>query len=184
MVTLDIGGLHASSQPVAIRTVLGSCIAACVYDPEAEVGGMNHFMLPKPVRYEPSLSTRYGTYAMEVLMNRILHLGGSRSRLRAKVFGGANVLWTGQRSPNVAQSNVAFVREFLDRERIPLDNWLVGGSEALEVVFFPQTARTFVRHLRAGSQTVLSMETRDGAMLQDVLAGQSAVNWMRPSERA
>src|SRR6201999_4099775 len=85
------GGFHAADEPTVIRTVLGSCVAACVFDAEAGVGGMNHFMLPDGCD-EDWVPTRFGTYAMQALVANVIALGGRRERLVAKVFGGAHVL--------------------------------------------------------------------------------------------
>ncbi|MGH7767165.1 MAG: chemotaxis protein CheD, partial [Candidatus Binatia bacterium] len=90
-VSIHIGGVFASRDPTVVRTVLGSCVSACLFDPLTNVGGMNHFMLPdgEPDGDQP---TRYGINAMEVLINEIMKLGGERRRLRAKVFGAGHVL--------------------------------------------------------------------------------------------
>jgi chemotaxis protein CheD len=109
---------------------------------------MNHFMLPHPLREDLEPPARYGINAMELLINRIMNLGGFRRRLQAKLFGGANVLHTHHATPSVAERNAAFAREFLDRENIPLVSWRLGGYEAMEVVFFPDTARTLVKSVR------------------------------------
>jgi chemotaxis receptor (MCP) glutamine deamidase CheD len=148
-VNIPIGGIYASLRPVAIRTILGSCVSACLYDPVLGAGGMNHYMLPYPSEGDQQEPARYGVHAMELLIGRILKLGAARSRLRAKVFGGANVLGGRQPSPNVAERNAAFAREFLEQQKIPIVGWRVGGLEALEVVFLPATARTFVKPLPA-----------------------------------
>ncbi|HCE6098490.1 hypothetical protein ACEPU1_33790 [Pseudomonas aeruginosa] len=81
---------RVSSEPVALATVLGSCVAACLYDPTACIGGMNHFMLPDAAPGDGS--ARYGAHAMELLINALLKAGALRQRLQAKVFGGGNVL--------------------------------------------------------------------------------------------
>jgi chemotaxis protein CheD len=156
IVNLHIGGLYASDQPMAIRTVLGSCVAACLYDPHQGIGGMNHFMLPHPVNGDYGLPTRYGVNAMELLINRLMKLGTARGRLRAKLFGAANVLHSRQGSPSVAERNATFAREFLTREGIPIVTWRVGGFEPLEVVFFPRTARTFVKPVRKLSEAYIA----------------------------
>ena len=89
------GEYYVTDRNMMLVTVLGSCVAACVRDPRHGIGGMNHFMLPdvagdgdSPV----SNSARYGTYAMEILINQLIKLGARREALEAKVFGGGNVL--------------------------------------------------------------------------------------------
>ena len=87
------GEYFATDGDMALVTVLGSCVAACLRDPVAGVGGMNHFMLPRDdTSGALSRSARYGAYAMEVLINQLMRMGARRERLEAKVFGGGNVL--------------------------------------------------------------------------------------------
>ncbi|MDH5512633.1 MAG: hypothetical protein OEY27_05390, partial [Gammaproteobacteria bacterium] len=90
--TIHIGGLHASHQPLLLDTVLGSCIAACLYDPVLGMGGMNHFMLPEGSDPGDPTSTRYGVNAMELLISDLMKLGADRRRFQAKIFGGGHVL--------------------------------------------------------------------------------------------
>src|SRR5687767_7179011 len=89
--TIHIGGVHASREPILLDTVLGSCISACVYDPVAGIGGMNHFMLPEGADADNPTSARYGVNAMELLISEIMKLGGTRKRFQAKIFGGGHV---------------------------------------------------------------------------------------------
>ena len=100
-----------------IVTVLGSCIAACIRDPVARVGGMNHFMLPESQSSEPATDVysamRYGNVAMERLINDLLTNGAERERLEVKVFGGANVI---RSTRAIGTQNAAFVRQYLDAE--------------------------------------------------------------------
>ncbi len=145
MVTIETGGLYASSQPVLIRTVLGSCIAACLRDPVACIGGMNHFMLPRATGMDVGAPTRYGVNAMELLINKIMQLGGDRNRLEAKLYGGANVLNTHLTCMSIGDKNIEFARNFLRVEGIRLLEEQVGGVRAMEAVFNPQTGRSLVR---------------------------------------
>jgi len=140
-----MGGLLVSGQGVYLKTILGSCIAACLYDPQGRVGGMNHFLLPSeahPGRCDRV--ARFGAHSMELLINGILKLGGRRAGLVAKVFGGANVL-KGMKSPTVGEMNIAFVREYLEAEGIPLLGQRLGGVLPLQVVFHPTTGQVYVR---------------------------------------
>ncbi|MBK8004596.1 MAG: hypothetical protein IPK12_11845 [Gemmatimonadetes bacterium] len=144
--TVTAGEVEASAQPMVLTTILGSCVAVCLYDPVTLIGGMNHFMLPDTER-EGGLPSRYGVQAMELLINKVMGLGGERRRLEAKAFGGANVLsaFAGERS--VADANVAFIRKFLATEGIPLVAERLGGTEPLEVRFHTATGRAQVRTL-------------------------------------
>ncbi len=144
------GEFHVTGEDIALTTTLGSCIAACIDDPVARVGGMNHFMLPDtsrtPARGAASESARFGVFAMELLLNRLYAMGASRRRLRARVFGGAHVL-PGVSVSRVGSRNSDFVRAFLRQESIELVGERLDGSDALKVCFFPATGRAWARPL-------------------------------------
>ncbi len=143
VVNIVVGGCVVSDDPnVIVTTTLGSCVAACLYDPDAGIGGMNHFLLPDAGLDTLSLASRYGSAAMEQLINRLLSVTGRRDRLRAKVFGGANVNLTTLRSSNIGERNVEFVMEYLATEGIPTLSWDVGGTSARAVRFFPASGRS------------------------------------------
>ena len=146
-VTINIGGLRASSEPLVIDTVLGSCIAACLYDPVSGVGGMNHFMLPEGFDPDNPASTRYGVHAMELLITEIMKLGGQRRRFQAKVFGGGHVLNIRESLDGVPQRNIEFVRRFLSVERIPVVTEDVGGYQARRVLFHSNTGKVMLKRL-------------------------------------
>ncbi|UAK26044.1 chemotaxis protein CheD [Sphingomonas nostoxanthinifaciens] len=119
---------------VVFTTVLGSCIAACLFDPEAKVGGINHFLLAEPGGMEPDARSmqRYGVYAMEVLINAMLAKGAQRHRLRARLYGGATMHRTFR---DIGGSNARFARQFLRDENIMLVAEDVGGFCARRVEF-------------------------------------------------
>jgi chemotaxis protein CheD len=133
---------------LAYATVLGSCIAACIRDVAAKVGGMNHFLLAAQSgtsRDRYGASARYGAFAMEQLINMVLTSGtGRKANLEIKVFGGGmlNAAMT-----DIGAKNIAFVREFLDNEGYRLTSHDLGGAYARKVVFQPSTGRVFVRKL-------------------------------------
>ena len=145
-----------SDQPVALVTLLGSCVAACLYDPVLRVGGMNHFMLPGG-DVNDATSARYGANAMELLINDLLKRGASRQRMRAKVFGGGNVL-SGFHSDPIGTRNAAFVLEYLGAEKIPVLAQDLGDNQARKVGFFVQTGRTMVKRLPATRDEVVATE--------------------------
>lgn len=126
-------------------TILGSCVAACLFDPQAEVGGMNHFMLPCDDGAS-SGSGRYGVHAMELLINRLVGLGAARTRLQAKLFGGAAVVRSMTQS-DVGASNIEFVERYLKTEGIPLLASDLGGPWPRRVHFLGATGRVFVKRL-------------------------------------
>ncbi|RIK71006.1 MAG: chemotaxis protein CheD [Planctomycetota bacterium] len=141
--SIIVGEVFASDQPALVSTVLGSCVAACMFDPSRRVGGMNHFMLPDAKR--PTASAAFGIHAMELLINRIMQLGGDRRRLQAKVFGGANVLALRGAEMQIGKRNVEFVTQFLADEGIPLVAQRVGGNCGVKLCFYTDTARALVK---------------------------------------
>ncbi|SIS88703.1 chemotaxis protein CheD [Roseivivax lentus] len=128
---------------VLLTTLLGSCVATCLHDPVARVGGMNHFLVadggPDNARAE-----RYGLYAMEVLINGLLKLGGDKRRLQAKVFGGAAM--TGSMG-RIGAANIVFAREFLETEKITIVAEDLGGHLARRVRYCPTTGRASLLHI-------------------------------------
>ena len=176
-VNVIIGGVRASREPVILRTVLGSCICACIYDPVAKIGGINHFMLPDGLD-ERTMPTRFGVNAMEVLINEVLKLGGDRRRMQAKAFGAAHVLSDVGLSPDVPRKNAKFIKEFLQAEGIPLVSSRLGGSAPVEVVFTTDTARAMVRALGDAVARDLAREEKSHDLeikKQLVLPQQSSV---------
>lgn len=153
------GEFYATAEDEVIVTVLGSCVAACLLDPIAMVGGMNHFMLPvKQGERDPDVfyAARYGAAAMEYLINNLLHLGAQRDRIVAKVFGGGKVM---RGLSDVGGQNIDFVRGFLREEGIPLWSEDLGGTYPRKVYFFPHTGQVLVKRIeRTHNDTVLERE--------------------------
>lgn len=129
----------------ALTTILGSCVAACIRDPLLKIGGMNHFLLPEG-QVGDGAPARYGSYAMELLINDLLKRGAHRKRLEAKVFGGANVL-KGFTSNPVGTRNAEFVRQYLLAEHIPVLAEDLCGIHPRKIWFFPSTGRVVVQRL-------------------------------------
>lgn len=148
------GEFHATSDPVIISTVLGSCIAVVLHDSQARIGGMNHFLLPGSVDKAHLYTTsegRYGIFAMELLINQLLKIGARKERLQAKVFGGARMFnfdSGNKNTPKVAESNVAFALEYLNTEGIPVISQNVGGNRGRKVLCFPDTFQVFLKTIR------------------------------------
>lgn len=154
------GEYYATGREMLLVTVLGSCVAACIRDPKTGIGGMNHFMLPEGGDPHDlmSASARYGSYAMEVLVNQLVKLGANRSRLEAKVFGGAAVL-RGFTTVNVGEANSDFVLAYLAQERIRVVSQDLRGIHPRKVYFFPATGRVLVKKLRnAHNDTIVARE--------------------------
>ena len=128
-----------SSADMVLTTVLGSCVSACLHDPVAKVGGMNHFLLPDTVGSGGSEETRYGVHLMEVLLNALLQAGAQRQRVTAKVFGGARVV---AGLSDIGARNAEFVVRFLKAEGIPVLGQSLKGDMARRLQFWPASGRT------------------------------------------
>jgi chemotaxis protein CheD len=139
------GEYFVDSEEILIMTTLGSCIAACLWDSKARVGGLNHFMLPDGGG-DGGDNGRYGTYAMEVLINELMKRGATRSTLEAKVFGGGQVI-AGMDSLNVGERNTRFVLDYLKDERIPVLSQDVLDIYPRKVCFFPVNGKAMVKRL-------------------------------------
>jgi chemotaxis protein CheD len=138
----------------AITTVLGSCIAACIRDPATRIGGMNHFMLPEDsspgksswIEGPEGLATRYGSYAMESLINELMKLGARRDRLEVKLFGGGRILSS---MTDVGKKNITFAKDFLKLEGFKIAAEDVGDIYPRRVLYFPTTGVVMLKRLRA-----------------------------------
>lgn len=139
------GEFYVDDEEIVILTTLGSCIAACIWDRQARIGGMNHFMLPD-AGSDAMDSGRYGSFAMEVLINELLKRGATRSTLEAKVFGGGQVI-SGMHTMNVGQRNTDFVMEYLRTERIPVVSKDVLDIYPRKVCFLPTSGKAMVKRL-------------------------------------
>ena len=122
---------------VVLTTILGSCVAACLWDPEAGIGGMNHIVLPDAPDHDVSRASA-GVNAMELLINGIIRKGAERARLQAKLFGGARMI---SGLSDVGARNAEFTRGFLAREGIPCLSESLGGEAGRRVQFWPATGR-------------------------------------------
>jgi len=157
------GEYYYTAKDMLIVTVLGSCVSACIRDRVKGLGGMNHFMLPDGGDGGPvSASMRYGTYAMEVLINDLLKAGARREHLEAKVFGGGAVL-RGFSSMNVGERNAVFVTRFLKTERIPVLAEDLNDIYPRKVYFFPRTGKVLVKKLMQTQNETLAKRELDYA---------------------
>ena len=153
------GEYFVSDESLVIMTVLGSCIAACIWDSRMNVGGMNHFMLPDGDSIDSS--GRYGSYAMELLINEMLKLGARRETMQAKIFGGAQVMHTFT-TMNVGERNTKFVVDYLQTERIPVVSEDVLDIYPRKVCFFPVTGKAMVKRLAHAHPESLAVQEKQG----------------------
>lgn len=151
------GEYYVSSEDILITTVLGSCIAACIWDGKVHAGGMNHFMLPDGDGLDGL--GRYGSYAMELLINGLIKKGARRESMQAKVFGGAQVM-AGFTTLNVGERNTRFVLDYLATERIPVVSQDVLDIHPRKVCFFPVSGKALVKRLAHSHPETLVVEER------------------------
>ena len=150
-VTIYIGDVFASRQPAIIKTLLGSCVAVCLWDPETHIGGMNHFLLPRSLNGTPADPARFGVHAMDLLICEMLKAGADRTRLRAKVFGGAHVLAMAEDEDSVPSQNISFALEFLKRDGFKLTGEDLGGYQPRRVHFHTDSGRAFVQRIASAA---------------------------------
>jgi chemotaxis protein CheD len=172
------GDHYVTDTDEMLVTVLGSCVSACIRDPVAGVGGMNHFMLPQSGISdsgdwgETSSSMRYGNVAMERLINDILSHGGLRHRLEIKVFGGANVL---KGTLDIGHRNAVFVESYLSAENLSIAAADLRGKLPRRIHYFPVTGRVMLLELRR-SEDVVVVENESryrSKLLSDPVAGSA-----------
>jgi len=147
------GEQHVDNDPATVlTTLLGSCVAACLWDPNAGVGGMNHFLLPgdrggAKANMPVSEAMRYGVHSMELLVNGLLRKGAQRERLQAKLFGGARMI---KGLTDVGELNAAFAERFLKAENIALVGGSLRGETGRRIQFWPVSGR--VRQILMGRE--------------------------------
>ncbi len=160
------GEWYVDDADLLITTTLGSCIAACLWDRDRRIGGMNHFMLPDG----DNDSGRYGSFAMELLINELMRRGAQRGSLEAKVFGGGRVI-AGASALNVGERNTAFVLDYLRTERIPLVSKDVLDVHARKVCFLPASGKAMVKRLAATGDDPLLAQERAAAARAPAVGG-------------
>ena len=154
-VNLNIGQFYACRSGEVIKTLLGSCVSTCLYDEQARVAGMNHILLPQSAdMHKFDLNARYGIHAMEMLINEMLKLGAKRTRLKAKAFGGANVLATVTTGSTPGKKNVEFITEYLELEKIPLIARDLGNNFTRVLFFHTDTFEVYVRKSEAVQRNI------------------------------
>jgi chemotaxis protein CheD len=157
------GEYFVHDEDMLIMTTLGSCIAACLWDRHAKIGGMNHFMLPDGLGSGTAGDHgRYGSYAMELLINELLKRGATRGTLEAKVFGGGAVI-SGMNTINVGERNTTFVLDYLKTERIPVLSKDVLDVYPRKVCFLPASGKAMVKRLAPSNPEAIVAQERAAA---------------------
>ena len=147
-----------------LSTLLGSCVAVCLFDPALKIGGINHFMLPEMGRskYGDVDSLLSGNFAMEALLNAPLGRGARKPRLQAKAFGGGTIIDSDASAPNIGMRNASFAKEWLQREGIPLLSSDFLGPWSRKIIFLPFNGEAFCKRLVTNMATasVIAREER------------------------
>ena len=148
-VKISPGQYYVTARDMALVTVLGSCVAACIHDRESGVGGMNHFMLPDYEQDDANIlnsPASHGVYAMEIMLKDLFRMGAQRGNLQAKVFGGGNVMCD-ITATTVGKANAAFVLDYLHRENIAVVAQDMLDSYPRKIYYFPRSGRVMVKQL-------------------------------------
>ena len=146
-----------NSNSEMLVTVLGSCISACIRDPIINIGGMNHFLLPSSSSIgevgaaNQDIALRYGSYAMEVLINSIIKQGGMKERLEVKLFGGSNI---SSSSVLVGSKNVAFIKKYIQDEKLNVISENLGGTYPRKIHYYPATGKVMMKLVKDGNELV------------------------------
>ncbi len=178
------GELYVSTQGEMIATVLGSCVSACIRDKKLGVGGMNHFMLPEQSEHSSDVwgsnpvtqNSRYGTWAMEFLINEILKRGGQRKNLEVKLFGGGQMIAS---MSDIGQRNILFVYNYLHNEGLEIVKADVGDVYARKVLYFPDTGSVKMRRIsNVKNDTLMKRETEYSrkVKMEDMEQGDSGID--------
>jgi len=167
IVNIGAGELYASQQHELISTLLGSCVAVCLYDPINKIGGMNHFKLPHPGKEQLSTIPRanYGSYAIDALIEKIMGLGGKLSHLRAEVYGGGSVI-DGLNS-NIGEKNIEFALAYLQQKNIPVTQCVVAGTRAQQIFMHPSSGHVF--SVWQGQRSLSETKTAEKIYLEGLL---------------
>jgi chemotaxis protein CheD len=155
-------------EDILVMTTLGSCIAACLWDRDKRIGGMNHFLLPDGGN--GSDSGRYGSFAMDLLIGELVKRGATRSTMEAKVFGGGAVV-SGMNTINVGERNTAFVLDYLRTERITVVSKDVLDIYPRKVCFLPASGKAMVKRLASANTEALAAQERAAATRATPVAG-------------
>lgn len=134
-----------------VTTVLGSCVAVCLWDPQQALGGINHYLLPL-WNGEGLPTPRYGSVAIPRLIERLVEFGARRDRLQAKIFGGASMWKSTEGLLAVGERNISLARHLLEELRIPILGSDVGGMQGRKIVFNCMTGEVLLRRNRSQVQ--------------------------------
>ena len=161
-----------------LSTLLGSCVAVCLFDPALKIGGINHFMLPEMGRskYGDVDSLLSGNFAMEALLNALLGRGARKPRLQAKAFGGGTIIDSDASAPNIGMRNASFAKEWLQREGIPLLSSDFLGPWSRKIIFLPFNGEAFCKRLVTNMDTAAVIAREERTYAETLLQKPKAVD--------
>ncbi len=158
---MDINSTHylypatlcASQKPLIIHTILGSCVAVCLYDPVLKFGGMNHFMLPL-WNGNGLASPKYGNIAIDKLIEKLILFGSMKNSLKAKVFGGSDILSHNKNIFNIGERNIEIARKLLEDYKITISSSNVGGNKGRKIRFNTFTGEVIMSWINASEKII------------------------------
>lgn len=139
--------IFAHKDPHKITTILGSCVAVCLWDPVLKIGGINHFMLPL-WNGQGLASPKYGNIAIDKLIKKMLELGGKKENLRAKIFGGGQRIQSSTTGMEIGKRNIILARQYLSDEKIPIVKTSVGGPMGRKIIFYSDTGDVMMKLIK------------------------------------
>jgi len=148
---LHAGGVFASNAPSEVLTVLGSCVAVCLWDKKINIGGINHFMLPL-WNGKGLASPKYGNIAIVRLIEKMYELGSTQKNIVAKVFGGASVIGKRNETFSVGENNILITKNILKKYTIPIIASKIGGLKGMKLKYITNTGEVFIRYVHSESQ--------------------------------
>ncbi|MFZ5995981.1 MAG: chemotaxis protein CheD [Nitrospirota bacterium] len=146
-IILQPGHIVVSKEPVALETILGSCVSVCLWDDTLQAGGMNHFVLPECAESSKDLSARCGREAIEQLISDCCSIGMDLQRIKAKIFGGGRVIEQFSDAFDIGEKNIMIAREVLLQYKIPVIKEFTGPDHGLKIIFYTATGKAFVKKL-------------------------------------
>ena len=177
VITILPGEFYSTTKPVLISTVLGSCISIALYDPTLKLGGLNHFMLPttnkcREISFEEQ--GRYGDFAMELLINDMLSKGSKKENLKAKIFGGGNVLDNGGYNKNrTGLNNISFALDYLQTEKIPVMANDTGGIYPRKIFYDPQSFKIYLKRIQRSDLALKEINKREAVYKEEIQKEQT-----------
>jgi chemotaxis protein CheD len=146
--TIYSGEYYISDDPtVVIYTLLGSCVAVCLYDEKACIGGMNHFMLPKAENDQNGEFGLYGLQSLEIMIEKLLKRGANFYNIKAKIFGGGEMVGFNRQENDIALINSHFALKYLESKRIPIIAKELGGRSGRKIYYLLKDHTVYVQRL-------------------------------------